>query len=66
MSVIKEEFLSIKISRLLRDGDPFPTTTVMINNTMITAIEEYSRDLALILLGAEDLNDVTVTSTTST
>lgn len=66
MSVVKEEFLSIKFSRLIRDEDLFPNTTVMIDNDIINDIKVYARDVALNVLNPVDPGDITVTSTVST
>lgn len=66
MSSIKEEFLLIKFSRLIRDQDLFPTTNVILNNTTVNIIKDLARQQAINYLNPVDPNDITVTSTIST
>lgn len=51
MSVIKEEYLLVRFSRLLRDTDPYPTTNVVIDETVATFLTDYSAYVARIKLG---------------
>ena len=34
MPILKEEFLLLRFSRLLRDSDPFPANNVIVNTTV--------------------------------
>lgn len=59
MSIIKEEFLLVRFSRLLKDNEPYPTTNVVINEEIATLINTYSSDVAKNQLGlSADSTDV--------
>jgi hypothetical protein len=64
METIKDEYLLVRFSRLLRSDQPCPALMVTVNDDIATAIKNKSDELARIKLGLDSSSsDIQVTYT---
>jgi hypothetical protein len=64
MSVIKDEFILVRFSRLLRDEEPFPTTNQIVDQDIALNINAFADIESRIYLNLElSSNDLVVTTT---